>query len=65
MPDSDLLVGCFPCQDYSVARTLNQAEGLRGRKGVLWWEIHRLLKAKRPQAIFLENVDRLLKSPAR
>lgn len=64
VPDHDLLVGGFPCQDYSVARTLNQADGLAGKKGVLWWEIHRILKAKRPGAIFLENVDRLLKSPA-
>lgn len=65
VPDHDLLVGGFPCQDYSVARTLNQADGLAGKKGVLWWEIHRLLKAKRPPLIFLENVDRLLKSPAK
>ncbi len=65
IPDHDLLVGGFPCQDYSVARTLNQAEGLGGRKGVLWWEIHRILQAKRPGYLFLENVDRLLKSPAR
>lgn len=64
LPDHDLLVGGFPCQDYSVARTLNQALGLEGRKGVLWWQIHRLLTRKRPPFIFLENVDRLLKSPA-
>jgi DNA (cytosine-5)-methyltransferase 1 len=64
LPDHDLLVGGFPCQDYSVARTLDQALGLEGRKGVLWWQIHRLLTMKRPPFIFLENVDRLLKSPA-
>ena len=64
IPDHDLLVGGFPCQDYSVAKTLSQAEGIRGKKGVLWWEIHRILKAKRPRMLFLENVDRLLKSPA-
>lgn len=64
VPDHDLLVGGFPCQDYSVARTLNRADGLAGKKGVLWWEIHRMLKAKQPAMIFLENVDRLLKSPA-
>jgi DNA (cytosine-5)-methyltransferase 1 len=52
------------CQDYSVARTLNQALGIEGRKGVLWWQIHRLLTMKRPPYLFLENVDRLLKSPA-
>ncbi|MBK8581431.1 MAG: DNA (cytosine-5-)-methyltransferase [Flavobacteriales bacterium] len=65
VPDHDLLVGGFPCQDYSVARTLNSAGGLQGKKGVLWWEIHRLLKEKRPPHLLLENVDRLLKSPAK
>jgi DNA (cytosine-5)-methyltransferase 1 len=64
IPDHDLLVGGFPCQDYSVARTLNHAMGLRGKKGVLWWEIYRIAEAKRPKYLFLENVDRLLKSPA-
>lgn len=62
--DHDLLVGGFPCQDYSVARTLNNAKGLVGKKGVLWWEIHRILSDKKPSFAFLENVDRLLKSPA-
>ncbi len=60
----DLLVGGFPCQDYSVAKTLNSAKGLRGKKGVLWWEILRLVEIHKPKFIFLENVDRLLKSPA-
>lgn len=64
IPDADILVGGFPCQDYSVARTLNQAHGIAGKKGVLWWEIQRILEAKRPQTIILENVDRLLGSPA-
>lgn len=67
IPDFDLLVGGFPCQDYSVARTLNQAKGLEGKKGVLWWQIHRILteKKEKPAFLFLENVDRLLKSPAK
>jgi DNA (cytosine-5)-methyltransferase 1 len=52
------------CQDYSVAKTLNQAHGIEGRKGVLWWAIYRILEDKRPRFVFLENVDRLLKSPA-
>jgi DNA (cytosine-5)-methyltransferase 1 len=60
----DLLVGGFPCQDYSVAKTLNTSKGLKGKKGVLWWEILRLVHLRRPQFIFLENVDRLLKSPS-
>jgi DNA (cytosine-5)-methyltransferase 1 len=61
----DLLVGGFPCQDYSVAKTASRAKGLRGKKGVLWWEILRLIKSSKPKFIFLENVDRLLKSPSK
>lgn len=64
LPKHDLLVGGFPCQDYSVARVLNQAAGLEGRKGVLWWQIHALLELHKPRMVLLENVDRLLKSPA-
>jgi DNA (cytosine-5)-methyltransferase 1 len=60
----DLLVGGFPCQDYSVAKSLNSSKGLEGKKGVLWWEILRLVNKKKPKYIFLENVDRLLKSPS-
>lgn len=63
IPPHELLVGGFPCQDYSVAKPLSKAEGIRGKKGVLWWEIHRLLEAKKPRFVLLENVDRLLKSP--
>ncbi|WP_420552908.1 DNA (cytosine-5-)-methyltransferase [Tenacibaculum aiptasiae] len=68
IPNHDLLVGGFPCQDYSVATTLHNSKGLKGKKGVLWWSIHRILeekKDKKPKYLFLENVDRLLKSPAK
>jgi DNA (cytosine-5)-methyltransferase 1 len=64
LPEFELLVGGFPCQDYSVAKLLQQAHGIVGKKGVLWWQIHRLLDMARPPLFFLENVDRLLKSPA-
>jgi len=67
IPNHDLLVGGFPCQDYSVARTLSQATGIKGKKGVLWWSIHDILVkmgTKAPKYLMLENVDRLLKSPA-
>mgnify|MGYP001162378118 CR=1 FL=1 len=63
VPDHDLLCGGFPCQDYSVAKQASRAEGLEGKKGVLWWEIHRILSEKMPDYALLENVDRLLKSP--
>lgn len=67
IPDHDLLVGGFPCQDYSVAASLSRSGGIEGKKGVLWWQIHRILLEKgdkRPKYIFFENVDRLLNSPA-
>lgn len=66
IPDCQLLVGGFPCQDYSVATTLNRSGGIEGKKGVLWWQIHRILRDKenKPKFLFLENVDRLIKSPA-
>jgi DNA (cytosine-5)-methyltransferase 1 len=64
IPKVDLLVGGFPCQDYSVAKSLNASKGLQGKKGVLWWEILRLVQQAKPPFIFLENVDRLLKSPS-
>lgn len=55
------------CQDYSVASTLNRSGGIEGKKGVLWWEIYRILKdsSHRPDYCMFENVDRLLKSPAK
>ncbi len=63
IPNHNLLVGGFPCQDYSVART--GATGINGKKGVLWWDIRDILEAKQPSFVLLENVDRLLKSPAK
>jgi len=59
----DMIVGGFPCQDYSVATTLRSSFGLEGRKGVLWWEMLRLISQTRPRWVILENVDRMLKSP--
>lgn len=65
IPDHNLLVGGFPCQDYSVAHTLATAHGIEGKKGVLWWQIRDVLIAKKPPFCIFENVDRLLKSPAK
>ena len=68
IPDVDMVVGGFPCQDYSVAKPLSQAGGIEGKKGVLWWDIYNFLRMKgpkkQPRYVLLENVDRLLKSPA-
>ena len=65
IPEHDLLVGGFPCQDYSVAKQLSKSKGIAGKKGVLWWDIHRIVSHHHPKYIFLENVDRLLKSPTK
>lgn len=64
IPDHTLLVGGFPCQDYSVARSLSKEKGIEGIKGVLFWDIKDVIVTKEPPFVLLENVDRLLKSPA-
>ena len=61
----DLIVGGFPCQDYSVARSLSGEKGIQGKKGVLFWEIKRAIENSFPKYVLLENVDRLLKSPSK
>ena len=63
VPEHDLLVGGFPCQDYSVAAT--KAKGIEGKKGVLWWSIHDIIKLRHPKYVILENVDRLVRSPVK
>lgn len=65
IPDHNLLVGGFPCQDYSVARSLKGEKGIQGKKGVLFWDIMETINAKHPPFVLLENVDRLLKSPSK
>ncbi len=66
IPNHDVLVGGFPCQDYSIATTLKNSKGLIGKKGVLWWSIHKIISEKeiKPKYLILENVDRLLISPS-
>ena len=63
VPDHDLLVGGFPCQDYSIMK--KNSEGIEGKKGRLWWDIDYILQEKRPKYILLENVDRILWSPGK
>lgn len=65
IPNHTLLTGGFPCQDYSVAHSLSKEKGIEGKKGVLWWQIRDILIAKHTPFLFLENVDRLIKSPAK
>lgn len=63
IPSHDLLVGGFPCQDYSIAK--KHSAGIEGPKGILWWQINDILQEKRPQYVLLENVDRLIRSPSK
>lgn len=63
VPDHDLLVGGFPCQDYSIMK--KNSAGIEGSKGVLWWQIDDILREKRPKYVLLENVDRIIRSPAK
>lgn len=65
VPDHALLVGGFPCQDYSVSQSLKTSKGIEGKKGILWWDIRDMLEAKESPFALFENVDRLLKSPAK
>lgn len=61
----NMIVGGFPCQDYSVARSKKNEMGIEGKKGVLFWSIIRAVKVIQPEYLVLENVDRLLKSPSK
>lgn len=63
--DADVIVGGFPCQDYSVARSKKNEQGIEGKKGVLFWEIIRATRVIQPKYLILENVDRLLKAPSK
>jgi DNA (cytosine-5)-methyltransferase 1 len=65
IPDHDLLAGGFPCQPFSIAGvskklSLGRRHGFaEERSGNLFFEIVRILKAKRPRAVLLENVKNL------
>lgn len=57
IPDFDVLVAGFPCQPFSSA---GNQKGFDDPRGNLFFEIARIVEAKRPQVIFLENVSNLL-----
>ena len=57
LPDFDLLCGGFPCQSFSIA---GKRMGFEDTRGTLFFDIARIIKAKRPQILFLENVKGLL-----
>ena len=55
------------CQDYSVARNKSKSLGIEGKKGVLWWQVIRLITEmkRKPKFLLFENVDRMIISPAK
>lgn len=57
LPDFDLLCGGFPCQAFSIA---GMRSGFGDARGVLFFEIARIARAKQPRLLFLENVRGLL-----
>ena len=56
VPDHDLLLGGFPCQAFSIC---GDGRGFEDARGTLFFDVARILKAKRPAAFVLENVKRL------
>lgn len=58
-PDVDVIMGGFPCQAFSVAGYRKGFEDEKGR-GTLFFELLRLIKAKNPRIVFLENVKNLV-----
>lgn len=58
IPDCDVLTAGFPCQPFSIA---GLQKGFKDRDGNLFFEITRIIDAKRPKVVFLENVPNLMK----
>lgn len=56
IPDHDILVGGFPCQAFSIA---GKRGGFKDTRGTLFFDVARIINAKRPKAFFLENVKGL------
>jgi DNA (cytosine-5)-methyltransferase 1 len=59
VPNIDIILGGFPCQAFSIAGYRKGFEDEKGR-GTLFFEILRIIKAKKPKAILLENVKNLV-----
>lgn len=65
IPDHDVLAAGFPCQPFSIAgvskkRSLNMPDGFEDRtQGTLFFDVARIIEAKRPRAFLLENVKNL------
>ncbi|MBP2435900.1 DNA cytosine methyltransferase [Microbacterium amylolyticum] len=61
IPEADIWVGGFPCQDISLAR-MGPRSGLRGKQSGLFYDFAKLIEARRPEVVVLENVAALLSS---
>ena len=61
IPNHSVLVGGFPCQDYSVARSLNNSKGIEGKKGILWWQINDVIKEKKTSIYFIRKCRQTFK----
>lgn len=57
IPDSDILIGGFPCQAFSIA---GLRKGFDDEKGQLFFELARILEAKKPRIVLMENVKNLV-----
>lgn len=56
IPHIDILTAGFPCQPFSIAGKL---QGFKDKRGQLFYQIERIIEAKKPRVIFLENVSNL------
>lgn len=57
IPDCDVMMGGFPCQAFSVA---GKRQGFNDERGTLFFEMLRMIRAKKPRVVFFENVKNLL-----
>ena len=61
IPDHDILTGGFPCQAFSI---IGERAGFADTRGTLFFDVERIIAAKRPRAFFLENVKQLVSHDA-
>ena len=57
IPDCDVIMGGFPCQAFSIA---GYRKGFEDERGDLFFELLKMIKAKRPRVVFVENVKNLV-----
>ena len=57
IPDSDVIMGGFPCQAFSIA---GYRKGFEDERGDLFFELLKMIKSKRPRVVFIENVKNLV-----